>query len=229
MDGQNEKLEILSLFSFYQHAPDSLKKEIEQQAGIGELPAGAFYFHEGEACTRIGLVGSGDIRVYKAGDSGREITLYHVRRGETCILTASCILADVSYPATACVEQTTQAVVFPAHVFRHWVATQEIVREFVFTSLARRMADVMSLIDEISFRKLDARLAGFLLSRFTGQGTAVRVLHLTHEQIAVELGSAREVVSRLLKEFERCGAISLARGRVYLRDESWLDKVAASG
>ncbi len=223
----DKKIAILDLFSFFRNAPDDLKKEIVCHAEWAEMPQGAFYFHEGEACTRIGLVGEGDIRVYKAGESGREITLYHVRRGETCILTASCILADVSYPATACVEKTTQAIVFPAHVFRRWVAGREIVREFVFDALARRMADVMSLIDEISFRKMDARLADFLLARFAGEGRPVKVLHLTHEQIAVELGSAREVVSRLLKEFERQQAIKLARGRVYLNDEAVLRRVAS--
>ena len=99
------KRQILELFPFSQTLSNSFKQKLIQSAEFASLPAGAFYFEEGQSCSRIALVGSGDIRVFKRGENGREIILYHVERGETCILTASCILAQSPYPATAVVDQ----------------------------------------------------------------------------------------------------------------------------
>ncbi len=217
-----DKSDILQKYCFYAHAPLAARQKFDRAATQVELNPGDFYFHEGDACTHVALVGNGSIRVYKAGESGREITLYHVRAGETCILTASCVLAGMSYPAAAVAESQTDAVIFPAPVFRDWVASMATVRDFVFQTLATRMADLMALVEEITFNKMDKRLAEYLCQRFENEGRPITVLHVTHEQIATELGSAREVVSRLLKEFERLGAIEVARGRIRLRNEATL-------
>lgn len=214
-----DKQAILKKFAFFEQVPSRLKAEMERTGALAELPKGAFYFHEGDRCTQIALLGEGRIRVYKIGESGRQITLYHVEAGETCILTASCVLAGVEYPASALVETPAKAVAFPAATFRDWVGRYEPVREFVFEILARRMATVMSVVEEIAFNKMDRRLAEYLLRRFDNNGRPLRVLHTTHEQIASELGSAREVISRLLKELERNGAIQLSRERISLRDK----------
>ncbi|MCA9741665.1 MAG: Crp/Fnr family transcriptional regulator [Deferribacteres bacterium] len=219
------KSEILAQFSFFNELPSRWQQLVGEKAASASLPAGAFYFHEGDACTHIALVGKGDIRVYKGSESGREITLYHVRTGSTCILTASCVLAGMSYPASARVEAAAEAVLFPASDFRQWITESAEIRQFVFETLARRMADVMALIDEITFRKMDARLATFLQQRFANDGRPLTTLHFTHEQIAIELGSAREVISRLLKEFERLGAISITRGRIKLNDSKALERL----
>ncbi|MFQ5629200.1 MAG: YgaP-like transmembrane domain [bacterium] len=104
------------------------------------------------------MVGKGDIRVHKAGATSREIMLYHVGAGETCILTASCVLAGVSYPASARVEKQAEAVLFPAPTFREWVAENDQIRQFVFETLAKRVATAMALIEEITFRKMDANV-----------------------------------------------------------------------
>jgi len=217
-----EKADILNKFSFYHDAPDAFRRDLLKTAMKASLPQGAFYFHEGDVCSQIALVGKGDIRVYKSTETGREITLYHVREGETCILTASCVLAQVHYPATAKVEQETEAAVFPSDRFRNWVAKRDEVRDFVFGTIAARVAEIMALVEEISFRKMDQRLAEFLLRSFENDGLPRTMLQLTNEQIAIELGSAREVISRLLKEFERVGAVELARGRIRLLSETRL-------
>jgi len=212
------KIEILRKFNFYRQATASLRAQIEQVAEVISLDGGKFYLHEGDRCNRIALVGEGNLRVYKTGESGREITLYHIQAGETCILTASCVLAGRRYPATAKVEAPTQAILFPAERFRNWVASHAELRGFVFDTLALRMAGVIALVEEIAFQKMDQRLAEFLLQRFSGGEHATTVLNLTHEQIAAELGSAREVITRLLQELQRTGAIELARGRIKLID-----------
>ena len=217
--------DILAQFPFYHSLPARWQQRLAETAKTASLPVGAFYFHEGDACTQIALVGGGDIRVYKSGETGREITLYHVRAGGTCILTASCVLAGKRYPASASVERAAEAVLFPAAEFRQWVAESDQIRKFVFETLASRMSEVMALIEEITFRKMDTRLASFLLERFANNGRPLTTLHLTHEQIAIELGSAREVVSRLLKEFERRGAIAMTRGRLKLQSQSALQKL----
>ena len=220
-----DKIDILNKFRFYHEAASSSQSEFERAASVVSLPIGAFVFHEGDVCRQIALIGDGRIRVFKVSEKGREINLYHVQARETCILSASCLLAGVGYPATAQVELPTQALVFPGEFFRDWVNTKDEVRHFVFETVATRMASMMTLIEEVAFGKMDYRLAEFLVHNFANEGRPTTVLYRTHEQIAAELGSAREVMSRLLKEFERVGAIELARGRLHLRNENILRKL----
>ncbi|MCL4306436.1 Crp/Fnr family transcriptional regulator [bacterium] len=194
------------------------------QCQLAQLESGVMVYREGEACTRIAFVGEGSIRVYKRHEGGREITLYHVRSTESCILTTSCALTGQRYPATAEVEpeHPVIAAVTSPEVFLNWVNNHQVVRDYVFNSMSQRIVDMMSLIEEITFGKMDHRIAYFLLEKFTGEGTYLRSIHITHEQIADELGTAREVVSRLLKEFERSGAVELGRGRVRMVNEALL-------
>ena len=215
-----QRLEILQLFPFFQELSDSYKRQLLETAELTSLPRGAFYFEEGHSCSWIALVGEGDIRVYKRGETGMEITLYHVERGQTCILTASCVLAQTAYPASAIVDSDALAVLFPADIFRDWVARNEVIRRFIFSSLANRMDGVLSLIEELTFGKLDERLLKFLKEKalaFPGK----QGIQMTHEEIATELGSVREVISRILKDFERRGLLQQSRGKIVF-DESLL-------
>jgi CRP/FNR family transcriptional regulator len=217
---------ILTHFSFYREAPLSLQKIILQHAQVATLPAGAFFYREGDSSALIPFVGDGSVRVFKASESGREITLYHVGPGESCILTASCVLTGMRYPASAIVEQgaPVTAVVVPAREFYTWVGEHEQVRRFVFDLMSARLTTMMELVEEVAFGRMDRRLANYLVQQFENNGVALRTISMTHEQIADELGTAREVVSRLLKEFERAGAIEVARGRLRLLNEQGLKK-----
>lgn len=210
-------LEILRLFPFFNELSDTFRLKLTQNAELAHLPAGAVYFEEGHSCGQIALVGDGDIRVFKRGETGREITLYHVEKGQTCILSASCVLAQSTYPATAIVDREATAIVFQAGLFRDWIAQSEVIRQFIFSSLANRMAEVLFLIEELTFRKLDERLFEFLREKLKKSGQTQQ-LKMTHEEIAVELGSAREVISRLLKDFERKGIIVQNRGLIQAGD-----------
>jgi CRP/FNR family transcriptional regulator len=215
------KLEILRILPFYDEASSALKAEMERISTYASLEKGKILFFEGDACHNIGFVGIGSIRVSKVSETGREITLYHVQPGEGCVLNISCAFSEIGYPATATVESQTEMVIFPSTTFRDWMSKQEI-RGFVFQLFSRRLTQVITLLEEVIFRKMDQRLAEFLISRFDNKGKPRRTFHITQEQIAVELGTAREVVNRLLKEFERHGAIESSRGVIKLLNENIL-------
>ncbi|MDH3215060.1 MAG: Crp/Fnr family transcriptional regulator [Candidatus Krumholzibacteria bacterium] len=220
-----EKLDILQKFSFFRRSNQSFQNELLAAASPVRLPEGSFYFLEGDVCRQLALVGTGSLRVYKVGATGREITLYHVREGESCLLNISCLLTKTPCPASARVESDVEALVFAGGLFRDWVAANEWIREYVFDLLATRIAGVMSLVEEVAFGKMDNRLAQLLGDKLLSNVDAPREFAMTHEQIAAELGTAREVVSRLLKEFERLGAIRLGRGRVFLENRSTLESL----
>lgn len=210
-----EKKQALNKLAFYHDAKHSLKTEIAASAMVAHLEHGDYYFHEGDVCSNIAIVIGGRIRVFKMGENGRSITLYHVSPGETCILTTFCLLSQDSYQASAQAEEPTTAIIFPAGVFREWMNEHAAVRAFVFATMSDRLSEMMALIEEITFKKLDQRLVEFIISSVDGASAS---LNLTHEEIASQIGTAREVVSRVLKEFERRGALELQRGKIIIKD-----------
>ena len=154
------------------------------------------------------------MRVYKIGETGREITLYRFGLGESCILTANAILSDKSFPAIASVEQDAEAVMIPTETFRDWVRRYDIWREFVFDLLSQRLSSMMEIVDEVAFQRMDVRVAVWLLN----QAKVQNPMRITHQQIAAELGSSREVISRLLEDFARAGLIRARRGTIEILD-----------
>ena len=197
-----------------QHAEPPLVREFVDAAWIANIPAGRDVFVEGDRADAIALLISGVVRVYKVGETGREITLYRFGLGESCILTANAILSQQSFPAIATVEQAAEAVMIPAANLRDWVRRYDLWRGFVFDLLSQRLSNVMALVDEVAFRRLDARVAALLVER----SQAHNPLHITHQEIAAELGSSREVISRLLEDFASRGLIRATRGAIEVLD-----------
>lgn len=220
-----EPAEILGLFDFYGSAPRGFRREVRAASELAQLPEGAFYFQEGAHCPNVAFVGSGDVRVFKVSREGREITLYHVGRGETCLLTLNAALSRGPYPASAVAESPVEAVLVPVEPFRAWIHRHEELRAFIFGEMAHRISDLMALIHDLVFRRMDRRLAIHLLSRLEGQ--ASDSLETTHHAIAAELGTAREVVSRVLEELQGEGAVELARGHIRIQDKALLRQLAA--
>ena len=214
---------ILASFAFYRSATSESRAQLEAATTVVSLPKGATFYREGDRCPHFGLVGRGDIRVFKLGPVGREITLYHVRDGEPCLLNMLSVFLDRPVAATAVIEAATEAVLVPAAVIRNWLTLNESVRTFVFEAMSVRLTDVMTLAVEVSISRMDVRLASLLLKRADVHQTIYR----THEELAAELGTVREVVSRLLKEFERGGALQLGRGHVTIVDPCKLASVTA--
>ncbi|MEW6027940.1 MAG: Crp/Fnr family transcriptional regulator [Chloroflexota bacterium] len=208
---------------FLQHADESLARELKQSAFFARIPAGRDVFIEGDRVDGIALILSGVVRVYKVGETGREITLYRFGLGQSCILTANAILSRQSFPAIATVEQDAEAVMVPADAFRDWVRRYDLWREFVFDLLSRRLSTVMAVVDEVAFRRMDARLAALLLNRAGVQNP----MRITHQKIAAELGSSREVISRLLEDFADEGLLRAGRGTVEVLDFEGLEARAS--
>jgi CRP/FNR family transcriptional regulator, anaerobic regulatory protein len=220
--GTMDKMSTLEECSFYRKATPVLRSKIVEAATYAVLPAGKNFYSEGEMCGHFAFVGRGNIRVFKTAESGRQMTLYHVQDREPCLVNLLCLFLGRPAMASAVVEAPTEAIVVDGGVFRNWLDNHAVVRHFVFEAMARRLVEVMTLVEEIAFAKMDHRVAGLLLRRFSHD----RALTVTHEELAAELGTAREVVSRLLKDFERMGAILMTRGRLELRDASLLQDYA---
>jgi len=187
------------------------------------LPAGVTVFHEGDACQNYLLVLAGSVRVQKLSESGKEIVLYRVEAGQSCVLTTACLLSSEFYHAEAITETAVDAVTIPLSAFQQALAVPAF-REFVFATYGERVTSLVMLIDAIAFGRMDARLAQLLLA----MADTDDVVQATHQILARELGTAREVVSRLLKEFERHGWLVLQRGCIHLRQRQVLAEVATS-
>ncbi len=191
---------------------------------IAKIPAGACAFLEGDHSSHVAFVLKGSLRVIKIGESGREILLYRVLPGESCILQLSSVLAGVGYPATAIVENEAEAVMIPAERFKHWINESQSLRDFVYGNLTKRISAMMALVEEIAFKRMDVRLIELLLSKTSAEQ---RVIKMTHEEIAGELGTAREVISRLLKNLENDAFLELSRGKIELTNRNGLQSILA--
>jgi len=213
---------VLSFLPMLQGAEAQIVREFQQAAYLAKIPAGRDVFIEGDPVDSIALLISGAVRVYKIGETGREITLYRFGNGQGCILTANAILNQKTFPAVATVEMDAEAVMIPADIFRAWVNKYELWREFVFDLLSQRLARVMALVDEVVFRRMDARLAAFLMNR----SRADNPIRITHQEIAAELGSSREVISRLLEDLAERGFVRVARGEIEVEDADGLQSLA---
>jgi len=210
--------ELETYFPFLRNADALIRQQAQAQAMRMELPADTHICWEGDTCQNLALLLSGTVRVYKIGETGREITLYRLERNESCVLTASCILSQRPFPALAITETPVQAILIPAPVLRQWVAQFDGWRSYIFDLMAHRLAAVITTVEEVAFGRMDVRLARFLAET----APAATSLHLTHQEIASELGTAREVISRILKDFEKEGLIGLTRGQINLLDRDVL-------
>lgn len=176
-------------------------------ASAVSLPPGALVFDENQSCQGFPLLLDGAIRVIKSAPSGRELQLYRVLPGESCILTSSCLLGHTRYQARGVTETTTELLLLPAGTFQILIDTRPDFREYVFHLFSDRLTDLMQLVSAVAFQKLDQRLAALLASKASP-------IHATHQSLADELGSAREMVSRLLKGFAEQGWVKLRREQI---------------
>lgn len=218
MISQDTFSRILHALPMLRQASPQLIDEFKRVSFFVSIPAGRQIFAEGDSVEALAILISGSVRVYKVGETGREITLYRFGLGESCILTANAVLSRQSFSAIAVVEHTSEAVMIPADIFRQWVQKYDLWRDFVFTLLSQRLSVVMEIIDEVVFRRMDVRVATFLLER----SGADEVIRSTHQEIAAELGSSREVISRILENLARKDIIRLGRGSIEILDHERL-------
>ncbi len=223
VDSIAERLAGFPLFREIQHPS---WQEAIQAGRCMDIAAGTAIVRKGQPCLDFLLVVRGTIRIYEAAENGREILLYRLYGGEICVLTLSHLMQGIAYTACATAEDDVSVVSIPQIYFQRALAESEAFRTAVLISLSRRLSDVMQLVEEVAFHGLDLRLACLLGQRF-GRSNARR-LKITHQELARELGTTREVLSRLLKTFEHRGCIRLFRGQIELVSpdalSSWMRK-----
>lgn len=195
--------------------PAALEKDVLEQLQPLDVPAGTLMFDAGSPCQALPLILEGHIKVSKRGENGREIRLYSVNPGELCIVTVGCLLGGSPYAATGVAESPLQALTMPRALFLQLVHEHPAFRIWVFRLFTERISGLMQLVEEVAFHKLDQRLAAWLLHHAP---EAMR----SHQAIADELGSVREIISRLLRQFEAQGWVRLGRERVEILDPAGL-------
>lgn len=205
--------------------PRQAREPLLARAVRKSLAPGEVLVREGRQCAALPFVVEGVLRVYKVSRGGRELTLYRIARGESCVLTATCILDGGSFPAVAEAETASQAVLVPAPLLARLVDEHREWRRFVFGLYAKRLESVITLVEEVAFQRVDARLAAWLLARAGGSPPAAAV---THAGMAAELGTSREVVSRVLEDFRAQGIVETLRGKVKVLDPAALRERAGS-
>lgn len=191
------------------------------QAPTASLEAGTTVFSENQPCAGFPLLLAGSIKVVKQAASGRELMLYRVAPGGSCIISSSCLLGRSNYNARGIAETPLSLLLLPVGEFARLLVDHAPFRDFVFHLFAERISELMQLVEEVAFARLDQRLAKLILARQSD------TLNVTHQQLADELGSVREIVSRLLKGFAAQGLVALGREHLTVTDRDGLNKLAA--
>jgi CRP/FNR family transcriptional regulator len=204
----SEKM-FLDVFPDFRNDNDRTLKRLIEAGTENQFPKGAPLYFEGDRCSGIGFLLAGEIRVFKIGENGREITLYEIFPGETCILNASCLLSRQRYPANATATTVGRVLYIPAGLFLALMTTSNVMQHFVFSLFSRRFNEIIELLEDVTFGRLDERLVEYLIEK-----SSDNLLPSSHQKIANDLGTSREVISRLLKDLERKGNIALYRNQV---------------
>ena len=180
------------------------------------IPAGSQVFHQGQSCEHYFILMGGCARVFTRSAAGKEVFLYRVTPGDMCVLTTSCLFSRESFPAEAVAETDLTVRMMPKSQFDRLVNESAEFRELVFKSFGRRLANLIGTVEKLALESIEQRLAKYLLLQ------PVNPLAITHQDLALEIGTAREVVSRHLKRFEAEGWIQLGRGYIELLDRQAL-------
>ncbi len=221
MDVAEVRTRLLDLYPALRSLPAKRLDELLDEALVRTAPSGTVMFDERNACQAFPLLIEGTIRVSKTAQNGRELQLYRVVPGEACMLSSSCLLGNVPYSARGVAESDLVLVALPQPVFSRLLAEHEPFRTYVFSLFAERVSELMELVEAVAFQRLDRRLATLLL----GKG---RIIRTTHQVLAEELGSVREIVSRLLKSFADQGLVALERERIEILNPQGLRQVAGT-
>jgi len=213
--------ELLDAYPSLGHLPTALRELLALNVQRMEAPVGAVLFDVNAPCSHFILVTDGRLRVFRPGVE-RDIFLYTVERGQSCVLTVSCLLGNNRYPARGVADKAMVGYALPQPIFNELLDRSPDFRRMIFNLFGDRLAGLVTLVEDVALRHLDQRLAGLLAARSSP-------VNATHQQIANELGSVREVVSRILKRFERRGWVRLERRAVFITDRESLVQFSTLG
>jgi len=205
--------------------PRPVRDQLLNAARVIRFPAGELVFGPTKVPDSLLFLLDGVIRVAQTSETGREIVLYRVEAGQSCVLTTACMLAEEAYNAEGIAETDVAAVALPRSAFDTLAAEESAFRRFVFAAYSRRLIDLMRVVDDVAFGRIDVRLAARLLA-LAGDGDEITA---THQQLAAELGTAREVISRVLQDFQKRAFVAQTRGHIRLTDRPRLEALAESG
>jgi CRP/FNR family transcriptional regulator len=220
LDKEATRSKLLERFPFFRQLAAPRLERLLAEAQLLQVPAGGTIFDDAQPCRGFPLVLEGAVRVAKSAPNGREILLYRVDAGQSCILSGGCLLGHSDYSARGVAEQDVTLLSVPPALFNELMLEFEPFRRFIFAMYSDRLAEVMELVEEVAFRRLDERLAQLLIHRGP-------VVEATHQKLADELGSVREIVSRLLRSFEDRGWVKLERERITVLDPKALATLQA--
>jgi CRP/FNR family transcriptional regulator len=217
-----ETLEWVERFPGLSRLAPEVKQMLLSQSAVVDVPHGTTIFGPGHSPENMLFLLDGTVRVQQVSDTGHEIVLYRIHAGESCVLTTACLLAFEDYSAEGIAETHVRAAAIPRALFDELVGQSKPFRDFVFAAFSKRITDLFLMIDEVAFQRLDVRLADKLIKLSQDHD----VIKTTHQMLSVELGTAREVVSRQLQEFQRRGWVEQSRGSVKLLDRAQLQRLA---
>jgi CRP/FNR family transcriptional regulator len=200
------------------------RRDLLAATQFNRLRGGDIAYRQGQSCQNYVMCIEGQTRVFKTSESGREILLYQVGPGETCVLTTSCLIAGNPFPAESTAETDVLLAALPASVFHRLMTTSPRFRHYVLSNYGDLLSSLITLVDEVAFASLDLRLARRLIAEADAQGVVAK----THQQLALDLGSVREVISRYLAEWERMGWVHASRGSIEVRNRSALASYGGS-
>ena len=206
---------LIEILPFFKNADDELINSFQKNHVTKTFTKGQFLTMEGDSCGYFPIVKSGIVRVYKLGENGQEFTLYRINPGESCILTISCILSNNQFPALAYIEEKCEVILVPSDTFNGWIEKYKLWNDYVFSYMSSILNKVISVVESLVFTRTDLRIADFLFKNSLKVG---KELNITHQSIANELGTAREVVSRILKNLEKEKILEISRGKITIID-----------
>jgi CRP/FNR family transcriptional regulator, anaerobic regulatory protein len=213
---------ITATFPSLAHASRATLERIARDGVFRKAPAGTVMFDAHSPCAGFPLVLAGTIRVLQRYDNGRELHLYSVRAGESCLLSGGCLLGNAQYEASGVASTDVELLVLPPPTFEMLIVEDQMFRRHVFSLFGERLSELMQVVEAIASQQLDQRLAASLLNQVVDGGE----IHTTHQALADELGSVREMVSRLLRNFEDRGWVDLGRERIRVVDRAALAGLA---
>lgn len=202
---------FIEIFPYFRNSSSPVVREILLKGQYKTVPPKVILQMEGLPCNHIGFVLSGEKRVFKASETGKEITIGGIEPGEFCIINAACIMADTIYPANIETLDSVEMLILSAQDFRNLIANYDEIRSFTFWLISQSFSGVMELIEEIVFKRMDERLFEYLIEKSENNK-----LKSTHQKIASDLGTAREVITRLLGDFEKKGLVHLSKNLIQL-------------
>lgn len=211
---------VLERLPFWKLLTDSEKELVRQNAVIRLYKKGTRVYSSERECLGMLFVMQGEMRTYLLSEEGREVTLFRIYPNDLCVLSASCVISQISFDTQMSAQKDTEALIIPPNIVLLLKEKNLSVRCFLYELATKRFSDVMWAMQQILFKRLDQRLALFLMQESQRLGTDT--IHMTHEQIAQQISSAREAVARMLKQFSEDGLVELKRGAIRLLDQKEL-------